>query len=174
MIAAFPTVSKTALADATMLTHPKPCAPIVLTSDASDRAVGVVMEQRVSGSRYPLAYFSKQLRPPEQKYKTINRQLLGLCVVVRHLRFYLEWGPFKIFTHHEPLLGTMPKGSDPWSTLQQQNLASVSDFSTDHTHTHTSLGSSSRTTNTLNNVILGKHYMVMAQTQTHDADIQAY
>ncbi|GFS16759.1 transposon Ty3-G Gag-Pol polyprotein [Elysia marginata] len=66
-----------ALADATMLSHPKPNAPIALTTDASDQAVGAVLEQYVQGVWQPLAFFSKRLRPPEQKYSTFDRELLG-------------------------------------------------------------------------------------------------
>ncbi|GFS08319.1 Pol polyprotein [Elysia marginata] len=38
------TSCKAALADTTMLSHPKPNAPIALTTDASDQAVGAVLE----------------------------------------------------------------------------------------------------------------------------------
>ena len=49
--------SKIALAGATLLCHPMPDAEISLTSDASDDAVGAVLEQRVNGSWQPLAFF---------------------------------------------------------------------------------------------------------------------
>ena len=38
-----------ALADAALLAHPSQSAQIALTTDASDLAVGAVLEQRVSG-----------------------------------------------------------------------------------------------------------------------------
>ncbi|GFR74030.1 polyprotein [Elysia marginata] len=59
--------SKTALVNATMLTHPVHGAPIALISDASDVAVGAVLEQLSNGSWQPLAFFSKQLQPAEKK-----------------------------------------------------------------------------------------------------------
>ena len=62
--------SKTALAEATMLSHPEPGAHISVTTDASGQAVGAVIEQYVRGRWQPLAFFSKQLRPPGQKYST--------------------------------------------------------------------------------------------------------
>ena len=39
--------TKKALADATLLAHPASNTPIALTADASDRAVGAVLEQFV-------------------------------------------------------------------------------------------------------------------------------
>ena len=69
---------KAALSEATMLSHPEPEAHISLTSDASEQAVGAVLEQYVQGVWQPLAFFSKRLRPPEKKYSTFDRELLGL------------------------------------------------------------------------------------------------
>jgi len=60
--------AKAALANATMLAHPSPDAPIAITTDASDYAVGEVHEQWVGGAWQPLAFFCRQLRPSEQKY----------------------------------------------------------------------------------------------------------
>ena len=45
--------AKAALAKAAMLAHPSPAAPIALTTDASDYAVGAVCEQWVSGPGSP-------------------------------------------------------------------------------------------------------------------------
>ena len=42
--------TKTALANATLLVHPSPSAPVALTTDASDYAVGAVCEQWVGGA----------------------------------------------------------------------------------------------------------------------------
>ena len=84
------TSSKTALADATMLSHPKPGASISLTSDASDQAVEAVLEQYVDGFWQPLVFFSKQLRPPEKKYSTFDRELLAFYLAIRHFKYFLE------------------------------------------------------------------------------------
>ena len=53
--------TKKALAEATLLTHPRHDAPTSLTADASDQAVGAVLQQFVKGSWEPLAFFSKKL-----------------------------------------------------------------------------------------------------------------
>ena len=49
-----------------LLTHPRKDAPTALTTDASDEAVGAVLQQQIYGAWLPLAFFSKQLRPGEK------------------------------------------------------------------------------------------------------------
>lgn len=52
---------KKALANATLLTHPRHDAPTSLTADASDLAVEAVFQQFVDGVWVPLAFFSQKL-----------------------------------------------------------------------------------------------------------------
>ncbi len=65
--AAFDNV-KQALADATLLVHPTPDAPTCLMTDASDIAVGAVLQQYVNGSWCPIAFFSKSLKDADTRY----------------------------------------------------------------------------------------------------------
>lgn len=51
--------SKHALADATMLAHPIPGAPVSLAVDASDYAIGTVLQQRVNDKCQPLGFVTK-------------------------------------------------------------------------------------------------------------------
>ena len=62
--------TKTSLAKATItsLTHPVISAPTALTTDASDVALGGVLEQQIDADWRPLAFFSRQLRPPVKKH----------------------------------------------------------------------------------------------------------
>ena len=92
-----------------------PDAEISLTSDASDNAVGAVLEQRVNGSWQPLAFFSKQLHPCETRHSIFDREILGLYLAIRHFKFYIEGRNFKSYTDHKPLVGAMSKMSDPWT-----------------------------------------------------------
>ena len=128
------TGAKLALANATMLAHPALDAPITLTTDASDYAVGAVHEQWVNGAWQPLAFFSRQLHPNERKYSTFDRELLGLYLAVRHFRHLLEGRPFTAVVDHKPLVFTMAKASEPWSARQQRHLSAVSEFTTDIRH----------------------------------------
>lgn len=62
--------SRMTLLEAMMLPHPLFHAPIVLSADVSDMAVGAVFEQFADNTWQPLGLFSRQLRTPEQKYST--------------------------------------------------------------------------------------------------------
>ena len=96
--------TKKALADATMLHHPVPDAPTALTSDASDLAIGAVLEQKIRGRWRPLAFFSRQFRKPELKYATFDKELLGVFLAIKHFRYFLEGRSFTVFTDHKPIL----------------------------------------------------------------------
>ena len=126
--------AKTALSEATMLVHPCADAPLALTTDASDLAIGAVLEQFVDQSWQPLAFYSRQLRPPERKYSTFDRELLALYLAVRHFRFSLEGRTFTAYTDHKPLSFAFSKITDPWSPRQQRHLAFISEFTTQIRH----------------------------------------
>ena len=49
------------LANATLLSHPRPNAPLTIMSDASDIAVGAVLQQYIRDKWRPISYFSKKL-----------------------------------------------------------------------------------------------------------------
>ncbi|CAF96157.1 unnamed protein product [Tetraodon nigroviridis] len=107
--------AKSALANATLLAHPAPGADIALTTDASDVAVGAVVEQGVGGVWQPLAFFSRKLRDNERKYSVFDRELLALYLATRHFRFLLEGRSFTAYVDHKPLTFAMSKVSEPWS-----------------------------------------------------------
>lgn len=49
------------LANATLIAHPCEAAPLIITTNASDVAVGAVLEQKVDGEMQTLSFFSKKL-----------------------------------------------------------------------------------------------------------------
>ena len=117
---------KTLLCKATLLVHPDMAAPIALTVDASNVATGAVLEQQVNGFWQPLAFFSRQLRSPETKYSTFDRELLGVYLAVKQFRYYLEGRQFTVYTDHKPLVSAMsntptlspPASNDIYPTYQ--------------------------------------------------------
>lgn len=174
MISAF-AATKSTLAKSTMLVHPVFDAPTALTVDASDTAVGGVLEQKVSGTWQPLAFFSKQLRKPEQRYSAFDRELLALYLAIRHFRYLLEGRPFTAFTDHKPLTFAMSKESDPWSARQQRHLCYISEFTTDIQHV---AGKDNVVADTLSRPSLsalheGIDYTALAQAQAADAGVQS-
>lgn len=64
-----------------------------------------MFEELVGGVWQPLAFFSQELRPSERKYSTVDRELPGLYLALRH--FLLEALPFNVFVDHKPLVFAM-------------------------------------------------------------------
>lgn len=167
--------AKAALAKAALLAHPAPSASIALTTDASDVAVGAVVEQQVAGVWQPLAFFSRKLRDSERKYSVFDRELLALYLATRHFRFLLEGRSFTAYVDHKPLTFAMSKVTEPWSARQQRHLASISEFTTDIQHV---AGKSNLVADCLSRVLvcpvhLGVDFAAMAADQPGDPGIIA-
>ena len=60
-----------------MLAHPQPHAATSIMTDASNLAVGAVLEQFINGQWKPTLFFSKKLSPAELKYSAFDRELLA-------------------------------------------------------------------------------------------------
>ncbi|GFW29798.1 transposon Tf2-6 polyprotein [Trichonephila clavipes] len=65
---------KQALADAALLAHPSPSAPLALHVDASDYAIGGALHQVVDSELQPLAFFSRKLTSSEKFYSAYDRK----------------------------------------------------------------------------------------------------
>ena len=76
--------AKELLTKACELAHPDPGAKLALTTDASKKAIGAVLEQFANGSWKPLGFWSKQLKPAEQRWTTFRRELLAVQQAIRH------------------------------------------------------------------------------------------
>ena len=114
--------TKEALADATLLTHPKPNAPTCLMTDASDTAVGAALQQFIGNSWQPIAFFSKKLKPAETRYSTFDRELLAIYLSIKHFRHFLEGRPFHVLTDHKPLVYALNIRSNRHSPRQARHL----------------------------------------------------
>ena len=67
-----------------------------LAVDASDAAIGAILQQFVGDSWQPLAFFSRELQAAESRYSTFGRELLAIYSAVRHFRYALEGHEFAI------------------------------------------------------------------------------
>lgn len=94
---------KKGLARTTLLAHPDPEAKLALTTDASDTALGAVIQQQVKGEWQPLAFFSKKLNPAQTKYSPYDRELLAIYESVKYYQHMLEGRNFTIYTDHKPI-----------------------------------------------------------------------
>ncbi|KAL1138567.1 hypothetical protein AAG570_008630 [Ranatra chinensis] len=96
--------AKARLCEDPVLRFPDFSLPFVITTDASQVAVGAVLSQVDSGGDGPVAYASKKLTPAESKYSAIERELLGVVWAVEHFRPYFWGRQFRIKTDHKPLV----------------------------------------------------------------------
>ena len=109
------TSAKASLAKAAMLFHPKLDAPTCVISDASDSAVGAVLQQYSGHVWHPIAYFSKALQPAETRYSTFDRELLAIYLALKHFRHFLEGREFFILTDHRPLTYALTSSSTDYT-----------------------------------------------------------
>jgi len=122
---------KDSLQRATELAHPDPTAELILTTDASDTAIGAVIEQIGQKGAQPLAFLSKKLRPAQQKYSPYDRELLAIYIAIKHFRHLLEGRHFAVYTDHKPLIYAFNKNQLQSSPRQTRHLEFIGQFTTD-------------------------------------------
>ena len=127
---AFQTVKAT-LANVTLLVHPKPNAPTCIMTDASDKAVGAVLQQHIGDHWQPISYFSKKLKPSETKYSTYDRELLAVYLSIKFFRNFVEGRVFHILTDHKPLTYSLSSHSNHYIPRQIRHLDYISQFTSD-------------------------------------------
>ena len=125
---------KHALANASLLVHPTLDAPTSVITDASDVAVGAVLQQYINGQWCPLSFFSRALKPAETRYSTYDRELLAIYLAIRHFRYFLEGRHFHVLTDHKPLIYAFSARPDRHSPRQIRHLDFISQFTTDLQH----------------------------------------
>ena len=122
---------KEALANASLLVHPKPDAPTSIITDASEVAVGAVLQQRIGQVWCPIAYFSKRLQPAETRYSAFDRELLAAYLAIKHFRHFVEGRAFHLLTDHKPLAFALTRQSERLSPRQSRHLDYISQFTSD-------------------------------------------
>jgi cleavage and polyadenylation specificity factor subunit 1 len=125
---------KVTLAQSTMLSHPQPDAALCLMTDASDVAVGAVLQQKVDNHWQPLGFFSKRLQPAETRYSAFGRELLAVYLSIRHFRHHLEGRQFFVWTDHKPLTYALHKSITRHSPREIRHLDFISQFTADIRH----------------------------------------
>ena len=125
---------KEALAQAALLSHPKPDAPTCIVTDASNIAVGAVLQQLIDGAWCPISFFSKKLQPSETRYSTFDRELLAVYLAIKHFRHFVEGREFHVRTDHKPLTFALGTRSDRHTPRQMRQLDFISQFTSDLRH----------------------------------------
>lgn len=112
---------KTLLTNDPILKYPDFDREFILTTDASNFAIGAILSQGSIGSDKPVAYASRTLNESEVNYSTIEKELLAIVWATKYFRPYLFGRKFKIVTDHKPLQWVMSL-KEPNSRLTRWRL----------------------------------------------------
>jgi len=103
---------KTALITAPVLALPDPDLTFMVTTDASQYAIGGVLAQQHEGAPVPnpVAFESRKLRGAEMHYPTHELELLAIIHALQTWKIYLGGQQFVVYTDHHSLtyLQTQP------------------------------------------------------------------
>lgn len=91
------------LTSSNILQYPDLSKPFILTTDASNFAIGAVLSQGPIGSDKPIAFASRTLNKSEEKYSAIEKELLAVVWACKYFRPYLYGRKFILYTDHKPL-----------------------------------------------------------------------
>ena len=94
---------KNILSGSDILQYPDFSRQFILTTDASNFAIGAVLSQGVIGSDKPIAFASRTLNKSEEKYSAIEKELLAVVWACKYFRPYLYGKKFVLYTDHKPL-----------------------------------------------------------------------
>lgn len=112
---------KTLLQNDPILQYPDFTRDFILTTDASNFAIGAILSQGPIGSDKPVSYASRTLNDSELNYSTIEKELLAIVWATKYFRPYLFGRKFKIITDHKPLQWMMSL-KEPNSRLTRWRL----------------------------------------------------
>lgn len=97
-------ILKEALCNAPVLQYPDFTKNFIITTDASNCAIGAVISQGEIGKDRPISYASRTLSKPELNYSTIEKELLAIVYAVTQFRPYVYGREFLLVTDHKPLV----------------------------------------------------------------------
>ncbi|CAH2097753.1 unnamed protein product [Euphydryas editha] len=125
---------KESLSNAALLAHPDSDAKLALVTDASDLALGAVLQQWKEDQWQPLAFFSRKLSPSQRKYSPYDRELLAIYESIKYFRHMLEARHFVVYTDHKPISYAFHERKANCSPRQFRHLDYISQFTTDIRH----------------------------------------
>src|SRR6266576_719641 len=170
---AFDTTKKQ-LANAALLVHPDPALELSLMTDASDFAMGAVLQQKRGNILEPIAFFSKRLSNTQQKYSAYDRELLACYSGIKYFRPLLEGRNFTLYTDHKPLVYAFMQDSDKATPRQFRHLDFISQFTTDIRHVAGHLNIPADTLSRIEVIskVIDFDYDKLAASQLQDSEIR--
>jgi hypothetical protein len=77
--------------------------PFEVMCDASDYAIGAVLDQSKDKKHHAISYASKTLTRPQLNYATMEKQLIVVVFAIKKFRSYLVGAKVIVYTEHAPL-----------------------------------------------------------------------
>ena len=145
--------------------------------DASDVAVGAVLQQRTNEEWLPVSFYSKKLQGAATRYSTFCRELLAIYEAIKHFRHVLEGRHFHVYTDHRPLTFAIRSNSQQHSPRQLRHLSFIAEFTMDIRYCKPVAGPQQVTIlldyyNTINHKSL-HHYHYRRQTNSFSLSLQS-
>ena len=95
---------KVAIATAPILRLPDFERQFIITTGASDVAIGAILEQDFGSGLQPIAFSSRKFNSTEIRYSEYERELLGIVWAIGQWKHYFQGShPIVIQTDHAPL-----------------------------------------------------------------------
>lgn len=165
---------KKKLCDATILAHYSSASPLSVMVDASDSALGGVVQQMVNGSWQPLAFFSKRLSDTQTRYSAYDRELLAAYLSIKHFRHFLEGRQFTLFTDHKPLTYAFIQKLDKASPRQIRHLDLIGQYTTDIQHVSGEKNVVADTLSRVEEIIVPEviDFVAVADCQSEDVELK--
>ena len=115
-----------------VLATPIPEGEYVVDTDASNVALGAVLQQRQEGKLRSIAYASRVMDPAERNYCTIRKELLGIIYGVLTFRHYLLGSQFLLSTDHGALTSLLESPEPVGQQARWLDVLAEYDFHIEH------------------------------------------
>ena len=103
---------KLRLITAPILAFPRFDVPFIVSTDASNVAIGGMLEQiGYDGVKRVIAYFSKSLTAQQRNWHTSERECFAVVECIQHWHSYLSFSHFTVYCDHNALVSVFKEGS---------------------------------------------------------------
>ena len=94
---------KDALKEGLQVFHLEPDQPFVLRTDASDFAIGAVLEQERNGEWVPVSFFSRKLGQSQLNWTPREKETYAIVASLRNLAVWVGFQRVLVKTDHRSL-----------------------------------------------------------------------